>query len=802
MLNRFVKLAVSSIIVLSSVSFAQSTDKNILPDLGTPEANTASIQPNLNAQGAGFNYRDNINGKILSVSPQYNRQNGAAIGGSFASPLGENMAAGILLMAGEDRNEWLINAGIDFNSHHRMIFSLGQLRQNLNFNFASGAEKTQITQDNIAASYQYLLGKDWLNAAEVNAYVSDANSLKLSDKTFFTDTASLYELWNDSRRIAGGRVTGAQGRLVFTPTTKTTIKVGLGAERLTYDYLMGSESTTRATGSAELFQRLEYDFNFRASVNAAASQTRYAIGLGKSFEEGAQLGIDLANIQGHDNTYNDTQLQLTYTQSFGGNNTSASASNTSAMGNLDATGATMNQAYNNNPVASRTGNTWTSSLVEQVSRRPTFLPSQVIAKVDTTATPVRLIAINKAATPPGSTVATATGIYTVPTVTPVSAIASITLNGSAFTNTGQFSLSGNNLVINPNLITQPAVGVIDTYVVTMNNTTGGGTTLATVTVSHGSTNIDSVVISSGTLMIGAAIPGVTPPLGGATPVTSLSGTGYTGTVTWSPAVSGTFAYNTAYTATVTLTPATGYTVTGVTADYFTVSGATASNSADSGVVSAVFPSTLNRVISAAISGVTAPVNGATPVTSVSGTGYTGTVAWSPAVSGNFASGTIYTATVTLTPATGYTVTGVTADYFTVSGATASNSADSGVVSAVFPATASPGFFTVNGVTSTPPSPGGFIVYSQAVSYCSSLTTSGKTWRLPTFTELLALNDSLTPDVMPDGWTIRTQTWSSTPVDGDPTRVRTIYMAASQRILTDSRGTNSGENAVAFCVTTQ
>lgn len=153
--NWFVKLALISVITLSSSVFAQSIDKIILPDLGTPEAKTASIQPNLNAQGAGFNYRDNIDGKIISVSPQYNRLNGAAIGGSLASPFGKNMATGILLMSGKDGNEWLLNAGVDFNSHHRMILSLGQLRQNLNFNFISGAEKTQITQNNIAASYQY-----------------------------------------------------------------------------------------------------------------------------------------------------------------------------------------------------------------------------------------------------------------------------------------------------------------------------------------------------------------------------------------------------------------------------------------------------------------------------------------------------------------------------------------------------------------------------------------------------------------------------------------------------------------------
>jgi hypothetical protein len=49
--------------------FAQSSDQLTLPDLGIPEVNTASLQPNVNAQGAGVSYRDNINGKLISVSP-------------------------------------------------------------------------------------------------------------------------------------------------------------------------------------------------------------------------------------------------------------------------------------------------------------------------------------------------------------------------------------------------------------------------------------------------------------------------------------------------------------------------------------------------------------------------------------------------------------------------------------------------------------------------------------------------------------------------------------------------------------
>jgi hypothetical protein len=93
----------------------------------------------------------------------------------------------------------------------------------------------------------------------------------------------------------------------------------------------------------------------------------------------------------------------------------------------------------------------------------------------------------------------------------------------------------------------------------------------------------------------------------------------------------------------------------------------------------------------AIPGITVPVTGGTPVTTVGTSAqYTGTVTWN----GNpetFAVSTAYTATITLTPATGYTLTGVAANSFTVAGANnVSNAANSGVVTAVFPATAAVG----------------------------------------------------------------------------------------------------------------
>lgn len=91
----------------------------------------------------------------------------------------------------------------------------------------------------------------------------------------------------------------------------------------------------------------------------------------------------------------------------------------------------------------------------------------------------------------------------------------------------------------------------------------------------------------------------------------------------------------------------------------------------------------------AIGGVTAPAVGETPVTAITeGKQFTGTVTWSPdLVDGKFGPQTVYTATITLTPKAGYKLDGVAANFFTVAGATSvSNGANSGVVTAVFPAT--------------------------------------------------------------------------------------------------------------------
>ncbi len=98
-------------------------------------------------------------------------------------------------------------------------------------------------------------------------------------------------------------------------------------------------------------------------------------------------------------------------------------------------------------------------------------------------------------------------------------------------------------------------------------------------------------------------------------------------------------------------------------------------------------SALTAITTAAISGVAVPVVGEEPIRRINANEYTASVTWSPEVASRYAQGETYTATLTITPKRGYGLTGVPADFFTLAGATVvTNSADSGVVTAVFPAT--------------------------------------------------------------------------------------------------------------------
>lgn len=476
-------------------SIAAPAEQNSLPDLGNPsQQNSASIRPGPN----GLTIENSFDRKKLILTPEYSNQTGMSIGATLAAMLGDNAAIGVLLTVGADKTELLLNAGFKFDKRQNFIVTVGQLDQFLDYAFLSGTEKVGVTQTSGALGYQLQLGQEFLRFLEVNGYVAKSTSRELANKTFTVDTATVYELWSEPRRIAGGTVTGLQARLGFSPINGSVVKVSLGSERLSYDLLSGADNVDRLTGGIEWLQQLGSGYQFKVAAEAFASQNRYTLGMEHSLGGSNghhNLGISLVALRGRDGLGDDSQLKLTYTYVFGAR-AQAPRANTTPM-----------QASSSSGIG----------LLNLVAMRPGFIPSHVVAKVDNSVRPARLIAVDKTALPTGASVDTATGDVSAPLGLAVTGIAGVTKNLVAFANVGQFSLSGNSLVIKPSLIVQPAVGVIDTYVVTVNNL-GGGTSLITVQVSHGSVKIDRITIVSGD---------TTAPLTTAAPV--VSGTTDTGT---------------------------------------------------------------------------------------------------------------------------------------------------------------------------------------------------------------------------------------------------------------------------------
>lgn len=85
-----------------------------------------------------------------------------------------------------------------------------------------------------------------------------------------------------------------------------------------------------------------------------------------------------------------------------------------------------------------------------------------------------------------------------------------------------------------------------------------GNSDGTGTLNYGS--LDEVVVTTYTALTGDLPVAITKPVKGGTPETTISGTNYTGSITWDPAIAagGKFAANTEYTAAVELTANTGY----------------------------------------------------------------------------------------------------------------------------------------------------------------------------------------------------------------------------------------------------
>lgn len=492
-------LSIISVSPLSAVGQTPSTTTP-LPELGSAQnasANTnAPIQLNVNGNGISLNGQLDPDTRF-TLRPEYSNQTGVAINAGIATLLTERAALGFLLTAGSNKTEIIANAGWQIDARQDLVLSFGQLQQRLDYQFLSGTEKARMTQRGGGLSYQYQFARfapqaknnPLLQTLEFNLYHTNTPSRELGNRLYSIDTANRFELWNDPRRIAGGQISGGQASLGLTPFSGSLIKLALGTERLRYDLKAGKDSTDRLTSGITWQQHLSPATQALLSAERNASQDRYRLGWQHRLASVGgqhQIGMELMRIEGRDNLGNDTQVQLNYTYHFDLGNRNTQSNRTS-----QATPIALHATPGTQPLTETRPDNLRDQRLNRVAQRPTYLPSHVVAKVDTTA-PERLIAINKTGLPPGSQINTANGDIIVPINANIQNIGQITRNGALFTNAGQYLLNGNLLTVRPSKMSQPTAPT-DTYIITLNNV-GGGHTIVTVVTSKGSVQIDSIHI--------------------------------------------------------------------------------------------------------------------------------------------------------------------------------------------------------------------------------------------------------------------------------------------------------------------
>lgn len=406
------------------------------------------------------------------LHPEYSKQMGASVTGAYGTMLGKDAAIGGIVTVGARAKEGIVNLGFKID-RHQFVFTLNHLRQSLEYDFLSGAERVDMTQNSAAGSYKYKLGNDSRNFLELNAYGSRTDSRNLDDATMVFDNGEFFEVANLQRRVAGGKVDGIQAKVAFAPLPGSALAASLGRERLRYDLAGGESSDTRWTKGIEWNQQLFNGYSFTARANEFASQRRYGLGVEKCVADGQQIGFDLIRIRGRDGMPDDNQARLTWAVKLGGRPSCAPRTPSPDPGD--------------------SAPTWRGrGLLDQVVLRPDFLPAQIVAKPDDTLRPQRAVGIDRTGLPAGTTIG-ADGTLDVPLNACVSGVTNVTRNGTAFTNAGQFSVapSCTRLIIDTGRLPRPTAGLIDTYVVTTGDSQGCSV-LTTLTVAPSAVTVTGV----------------------------------------------------------------------------------------------------------------------------------------------------------------------------------------------------------------------------------------------------------------------------------------------------------------------
>jgi hypothetical protein len=316
-----------------------------------PAANSSTIisiqQTSQHLLYSGGNDRYRVEG-----APNYSEELGFSLKGAVGGYLTDAVALGLIVEYGENKREYLANAGIQFNDVLSLVGTVGMLEEHSKYLDGEGDEVVQQMEYGASLKGAYKIGI--LSGFELNGYLADADA--------------------DSDSVETGKLYGVQLLADFDLTSTTHIEVGGGYEWLEWDDTNDDDS--RWTFSADAIQQMGDVLSLNGNVKLGASEYVYGGGLALDLSNGSlntnSLGVNYTYIEGKDGIEDDQRVELSWTIGFGaGPSTSTSAADlTDKSGTIRAVADVATVSPDNN-------------LLSDVMKRPAFLPQRTISRYKT-----------------------------------------------------------------------------------------------------------------------------------------------------------------------------------------------------------------------------------------------------------------------------------------------------------------------------------------------------------------------------------------------------------------------------------
>ena len=312
-----------------------------LPNLPEPAPINTSLVP---VNNNSVQFKSAFDGTYFSVLQNFSSDKGSPVKLNFATkPIAETTVAW-LVSSNSQQTESVMNMGWRFGANQQLLLSMQQMRGAIEVDSRTNVNVNQFAS---GINYRYFLDKKWISGIELSTYASTAPSQ-------ITPTMVGHE--EAFQRVAGSNLFGMKLGVETTPFADAKLKVGVGSERLSYDLFGGPEASQTLNTSIKWSQVLMPTLKYSATMEENANERKLSTGVDFNLRDGQQLGLKFARKLSNDGLSSDNAVNFAYTYQFGKKFT---------------------------PYQSQAGKApWNSSLIPEVVDRPSYLPSSVLAKPD------------------------------------------------------------------------------------------------------------------------------------------------------------------------------------------------------------------------------------------------------------------------------------------------------------------------------------------------------------------------------------------------------------------------------------